>query len=303
MTQKGDTSMFSSGLRLSFLIAGTTLGSMACSDSAPADGVDGTMTSSLGATSGATTGTGGGATMGGTTTGTTATTGTMVGGTTTTTSTTGAGGTTSTSSATTSATSTGGMGTATSAGGMGAAAGGAGMAAGGASTTGMGGATSTGAGGTAGNAGEDFNPMATDFECIANWDQVLGFRITNKLGHLEEALAVAQSPNGGVYPVGTIIQHLPTEAMVKRAAGFSPETKDWEFFVLALSPEGETTISARGTTEIMTMGNTCASCHSMAPDQWDFICNTWGNEGGGNCGFDFMDSFLEQELAGDTRCD
>jgi hypothetical protein len=145
---------------------------------------------------------------------------------------------------------------------------------------------------------------AEDFACIAEWDQVLGFRITNLLGHLDEALAVAQSPTGGKYPVGTVIQHLPTEAMVKRREGFSPESKDWEFFLLELSPDGVTTISERGTTEIATsMGQTCVSCHSMAPEQWDFVCNTYGNEGAGNCGFDFMDSFLEMQLASDTRCE
>src|SRR5690606_25805455 len=70
---------------------------------------------------------------------------------------------------------------------------------------------------------EDLDMTAEDFECIAGWDQVLGFRINNLLGHLEEAIAVAQNPEGGTYPVGTILQHLPTEAMVKRRAGFSPE--------------------------------------------------------------------------------
>jgi hypothetical protein len=168
----------------------------------------------------------------------------------------------------------------------------------------MGGAGGAGAGGTPETpTGEDFDVTAEDFTCIADWDQVLGFRITNLLGQLDEAIAVAESPTGGTYPVGTILQHLPTEAMVKRAAGFSPETKDWEFFLLDLSADG-TTIAERGTTELETsMGQTCASCHSMAPEQWDFVCNTYGNEGGGDCGFDFMDSFLDDQLATDPRCE
>jgi len=39
----------------------------------------------------------------------------------------------------------------------------------------------------------------------------------------------------------------------------------------------------------------------MAPDQWDFVCNTWGDQGG-DCGFDFTNSFLDMQLASDTRC-
>jgi hypothetical protein len=195
------------------------------------------------------------------------------------------------------------------AGGAGAGAAGAGGAGtGGAGTSGGGaggaaGAGMSGAAGSAGGGAEDFDPQPEDFTCIADWQQVLGFRITNALGKTAEAIAVAEGTGGDVYPVGTIIQHLPTEAMVKRRAGFSPETKDWEFFVLQLSQDGMTTIADRGTTEIETMGNTCASCHSMAPDEFDFVCNTWGDAGGDNCGFDFMQSFLDQQLAGDTRCD
>jgi len=183
-----------------------------------------------------------------------------------------------------------------------------------ATTTGMGGATtgSLGAGGTVGAGGAgmggsggssatDFDVTAEDFTCIADWDKVLGFRITNLLGQTAEAVAVAENPSGGTYPVGTIIQHLPTEAMVKRAAGFSPESKDWEFFLLDIS-SGSTVITERGTTEIQTMGNTCVSCHSLAPDEFDFVCNTWGAQGSENCGFDFGESQLSMAIDNDPRC-
>ena len=53
-----------------------------------------------------------------------------------------------------------------------------------------------------------------------------------------EALAVARSPKGGKFPVGTLIQLVPQEAMVKRRAGFNPATHDWEFFFLDVSPAG-----------------------------------------------------------------
>ena len=153
-------------------------------------------------------------------------------------------------------------------------------------------------------ADEDFDPAPEDFACISDWEQILGFRIHNFLGHIDEAKAVANNPAGGVYPVGTILQHLPTEAMVKRRAGFSPETKDWEFFLLTLSADGTTTIAERGPNISTSMGQTCTSCHVKADDAYDFVCNTWAEHGGaGDCGFDFMPSFLDQQLASDTRCE
>jgi len=79
---------------------------------------------------------------------------------------------------------------------------------------------------------ENLEMQAGDFECIQDWGKINNFFITNKLGHLEEALAVAHSSDGGEYPVGTIIQLVPIEAMVKRAKGWNPQTNDWEFFFL-----------------------------------------------------------------------
>jgi len=185
---------------------------------------------------------------------------------------------------------------------------GTGGAAAGAPPGGGGGGANT-AGGGAGNGGggassaDDFDPKPADFKCISDWEKVSGFRITNALGKTAEAIAVAKSATGGVYPVGTIIQHLPTEAMVKRRAGFSAATKDWEFFILTLGADGTTTISQRGTTEIMTMGQACATCHMKAPSEYDFVCNIWGDQGKSNCGFNLNDNTLNSALAMDTRCD
>lgn len=151
-------------------------------------------------------------------------------------------------------------------------------------------------------ADEDLDMTAEQFSCIGQWDAVLGFRIQNLLGHLEEAKAVANNPAGGVYPVGTILQHFPTEAMVKRKAGFSPETKDWEFFLLTLNQDGTTTIASRGP-DITTMGQTCASCHVKADAAFDFVCNTWAEHGGaGNCGFELGAAQLDGPIAMDPRC-
>jgi hypothetical protein len=119
---------------------------------------------------------------------------------------------------------------------------------------------------------EDFVPEAADFTNLHTMTKVRGFYVDNRLGHLDEALAVANSPDGGEYPVGTIIQLVPQEAMVKRRAGFSPATNDWEFFFLDVSPAG-TVIAVRGTDDVVNrFGGNCASCHSAAEPQFDMVC-------------------------------
>ena len=111
-----------------------------------------------------------------------------------------------------------------------------------------------------------------DFKPLTEMTPVRGFFVDNVLGDLEATIAVAESPDGGTYPVGTVIQLVPQEAMVKRAPGFSPEFGDWEFFELDVSAEG-TTIINRGDAEIVNrFGASCADCHSLAEPQWDLVC-------------------------------
>jgi hypothetical protein len=130
------------------------------------------------------------------------------------------------------------------------------------------------AGSSEGDAGiEDFNPTESTFDCVkgTEWTQVGSSVFKNMLGHRADMLAVAQSATGGAYPVGTVIQFLPTEATVKRGAGFSADSHDWEFFVLAVSDAG-TTINARGgDAGVTTRGQSCLNCHVQAA-QWDLVC-------------------------------
>ena len=84
----------------------------------------------------------------------------------------------------------------------------------------------------------DVAPVAADFVNINTMARVGDHFVGSLNGHLAASLAVARSAKGGVYPVGTVIQLLPTEAMVKRHKGYSPSTDDWEFFSLAVSPKG-----------------------------------------------------------------
>jgi len=113
---------------------------------------------------------------------------------------------------------------------------------------------------------------AEDFGCILDWPKVRRFRVTNVLGEVDATLAVANAAEGGVYPVGSLIQLVPTEAMVKRAPGFAPQAHDWEFFSLSVSAAG-TEILDRGSDQVVNaFGGNCFDCHAKAQPQWDFIC-------------------------------
>ncbi|MGZ4794563.1 MAG: hypothetical protein ACXV8T_01580 [Acidimicrobiia bacterium] len=119
---------------------------------------------------------------------------------------------------------------------------------------------------------EDLDVTAADFVNLHDMTPVRGFFVANRLGHLRQALAVANAPSGGTYPVGTILQLVPQEAMVKRRAGFDPKTHDWEFLFLGTDASG-TTIEKRGTTDVVNrFGGNCFSCHAAARSRFDLVC-------------------------------
>ncbi len=125
------------------------------------------------------------------------------------------------------------------------------------------------------NAGEarksDFI-TASSFGCIRDLEPVDRFFVGNLDGDIDATLAVARSETGGSYPTGSVVQLVPTEVMVKRAAGFSKETNDWEFFDLDISAQG-TKILTRGHKDVVNrFGNNCLECHAKAEPQWDMIC-------------------------------
>jgi hypothetical protein len=117
----------------------------------------------------------------------------------------------------------------------------------------------------------DVEPTAADFVNINTMTKVGDHFVGSLNGHLDAALAVARDPKGGAYPVGTVIQLIPTEAMVKRRAGYSPTTGDWEFFSLGVSPDG-TRILHAGAVVKNFFGGDCAACHRLAEEQFDFVC-------------------------------
>src|SRR5215475_382271 len=71
---------------------------------------------------------------------------------------------------------------------------------------------------------EDLDMTLADFANIPGLMPVPGrnYRVANPLGHEADAIAVASSPTGGSFPVGSIVLAQPTEVMVKRRAGFNP---------------------------------------------------------------------------------
>ncbi|XCN74406.1 MAG: hypothetical protein Q3M24_06585 [Candidatus Electrothrix aestuarii] len=112
------------------------------------------------------------------------------------------------------------------------------------------------------------------FGCVRDMEAIRGMYVGNLLGNIDATIAVANSEEGGVYPPGTIIQIVPTEAMVKREAGFNEATNDWEFFILDVSAEG-TKIAARGGEELENpFGQNCLSCHAQAEPKWDMVCES-----------------------------
>ncbi len=121
---------------------------------------------------------------------------------------------------------------------------------------------------------EDANLTAADFHNVNTMTRVGRHFITNVRGHLAAAVAVAKSKTGGTYPVGTIIQLVPQEAMVKRRAGFSPATHDWEFFSLDVSARGTRILSRGGDKVVNRFGGSCASCHGAAKPAFDGVCST-----------------------------
>lgn len=147
---------------------------------------------------------------------------------------------------------------------------------------------------------QDLDMQASDFECIKRWEYIGPYYLTNKLGadNLAEALKVANSPKGGTFPPGTIIQLLPMEAMVKRIKGWNPTTNDWEFFALGITSAG-TAINSRGAaTTINFAGMNCFTCHSQAAPQWDFVCG----ENHGCVSLGVSDQFIQDFQNADPRC-
>lgn len=121
-------------------------------------------------------------------------------------------------------------------------------------------------------AAADVVVTADSFRSLKAMTPIRDFFVDNLMGHLSATVAVANAREGGTYPLGTVIQLFPQEAMVKHHAGWHAATNDWEFFFLDVSASG-TKIIRRGTEQVVNrFGSTCASCHQAATAKFDFVC-------------------------------
>jgi hypothetical protein len=114
----------------------------------------------------------------------------------------------------------------------------------------------------------------SDFDCMLDMEPVRGFYVDNLIeGKLPQTLDVANA-GSGEYPAGSVVQLVPGEVMVKHPKGFSPATKDWEFFELNVSAEGAQ-IGKRGFVDVVNrFGGNCFACHAQAKPEFDMICET-----------------------------
>jgi hypothetical protein len=112
----------------------------------------------------------------------------------------------------------------------------------------------------------------SSFKCIAEMTHVRHFYVDNLTGNLAGTVKVAQAATGD-YPVGSVLQLVPTEVMVKREKGFNVATRDWEFFELNVSPTSST-IRVRGVQDVNNrFGGNCFTCHVKARPEFDLVCD------------------------------
>lgn len=151
----------------------------------------------------------------------------------------------------------------------------------------------------AGASAEDITVSAETFGCILDWPKVRNTRFKHADAQkLKEAMKIfRESVPDKDYPVGTILQLVPFEAMVKHPREKFPTTNGWEFFFLDLSEKG-TTIQDRGDKVVnKSQGVECVSCHQPAA-KFDFVCE----KGHGCAPIPFDDQKIAEIQKSDPRC-
>ena len=146
---------------------------------------------------------------------------------------------------------------------------------------------------------EDIVVTEQTFGCILDWPKVRNtyFKHSDP-AKLKEAMRIFRdSVPDKQYPVGTILQLIPFEAMVKHPREKFPNTNGWEFFFLDVSKEG-TKIIDRGEQVVnLSQGVTCLSCHQPAA-KFDFVCE----KGHGCAPIPFDDQKIAEIQNTDLRC-
>ncbi len=151
----------------------------------------------------------------------------------------------------------------------------------------------------AGAAGaKDFTVTADYFDCLTSWTKIRNTRIHHpKKKLLRKAMRVFEgSKPKRRYPVGTVLQLIPQEAMVKHRRRYFPETDGWEFFALGVSRAG-TTINSQGGDAINFVGLSCKTCHAAA-SRFDWVCE----KGHGCDPIPLDDGLIARIQDSDPRC-
>lgn len=146
---------------------------------------------------------------------------------------------------------------------------------------------------------DDLTITEKSFSCLADMPKVRNTRIQNADPEkLKEAVRIfTDKISDKEYPKGTVLQLVPTEAMVKHDRAAFPNTNGWEFFALKVSAEG-TTILDRGDKVLNTSTKKpCLDCHSPAV-KFDFVCE----KGHGCAPIPLTDQQLAAMQAADPRC-
>ena len=137
------------------------------------------------------------------------------------------------------------------------------------------------------------------FGCLLDQPKVRNTRIQNPDPEkLKEAIRIFQdSVPSKDYPKGTILQLIPTEAMVKHDRSAFPRTNGWEFFALKVSADG-TTIVDRGDQVVnASLKKQCFECHSPGA-KFDYVCE----KGHGCAPIPVTDQQIAAIQAADPRC-
>src|SRR3954447_1548206 len=133
--------------------------------------------------------------------------------------------------------------------------------------------------------------------CIANGTKVRHTYVQHAdPAKLKEAVRIfeTQAQNAD-YPEGTVIRMIPQEAMVKRSKAAFPNSNGWEYFTLAVTPQG-TSVRARGDEASNRLG-TCQSYHTGAA-KFDYVCE----RGHGCAAVPLTDEQISTLQAADPRC-
>jgi hypothetical protein len=148
---------------------------------------------------------------------------------------------------------------------------------------------------------KEFVAQPEDFRCLTDGAQPEGkrFHVFGKKRIVKRALRKTKTGKlGKGYPVGTILQLFPFEAMAKRGGKFNKEGNGWEYFKLKPNADGTTEILARGAADVLNFqSSSCQACHQRLAADHDSVCEfVVGPEGLG------LTDDLIRALQTDVRC-